>query len=413
MTANLPPTPEPGLPREAPAPVTPAPAVPETPDPGPPAKPASPARSAPLVSDPEMAGLLSQVAAEMGGISETDALRRSLRRMLAFHADRNILKRIKNNLRRNAEVAGPLIVLAFVVAGILFALIHQPNSIASDKPPPAIPAQPKYCSSAMVKTPAKVSSPSGAAATLSISVSRGDSMVKRESGPLAIQKARLCPGSILTVHVTQFAGSGGQVLPVNQVASWAQVENSGTNLTVWVVVAPRYLAVSGAGTYYGTITLDSPAAEGANIPVSINIAYQNLYLVFALGFLAAFGGFTWAWLLHNATHEVTHSTRVTGSIWRHSLLCVAVLLATAIPIVDTQVLNKPDWQGTLIQYIGMATLIGTAAVAATPTLRALALPPTLQERGRRWVRQQTLARPRRRRSSTSATTGTAGPPRGH
>jgi hypothetical protein len=278
------------------------------------------------------------------------------------------------------EMAGPLAVLALVVAGIVFGLVYQPYSVVSDKPPPSMPHQPKACAHATVKTPVRVSSPSGAAATLNIYIPRGSYIVERESGSLAIQRAHLCPGSILTVHATQFAGSGGQLLPVNQVASWAQVEDSGTNIAVWIVIAPRYLEVSGAGAYNGTITLDSPVAQGATIPISIDISYQNIYLVFAFGLLAAFGGFTWAWLLHNATHDPAHSTRVTGYLIRHFLLCVAVLLTTTIPLVDTQVLNKPDWQGTLIQYIGLGTLIGTAAIAATPTLRALALPTTLPER---------------------------------
>jgi hypothetical protein len=273
------------------------------------------------------------------------------------------------------ELGGPLVVLALVLLGLAGVLLCQPNSIASDKPPPAVPHQPIQCGSVTVKTPVKVGSPSGAAATLNIYVPRNHSMVERESGPLAIQNGRLCPGSILTVHATQFAGSGG-VLPVGQVASWAQVENSGTNLTIWVVVAPRYLAVSGAGSYQGTVTLDSLTAQGANIPISIIIGYQNVPLVFAFGFLAAFGGFTWAWLIHSVANGAT----VDGHFLRHFLLCVAVLLATAIPIVDTQVLNKSDWQGTLIQYIGLGTIIGAAAVAATPTLRALALPRTLNNK---------------------------------
>jgi hypothetical protein len=162
---------------------------------------------------------------------------------------------------------------------------------------------------------------------------------------------------------------------VDQVSSWAQVDSAGTSITVWVAAAPRYRVVSGADAYSGTVVLDSPSAQGAKIPVSIHVAYQNLNLIFAFGFLAAFGGFTWAWLLHNATHGI----RKPGYFWRHSLLCLAVLLAASIPIVDAQVLNKSDWQGTLTEYIALATLIGGAAIAATPTLRALALPTNLAE----------------------------------
>jgi hypothetical protein len=38
-----------------------------------------------VVNDPELAGLLSQVATKMGGANSSDALRRSLRTMLALY----------------------------------------------------------------------------------------------------------------------------------------------------------------------------------------------------------------------------------------------------------------------------------------------------------------------------------------
>ncbi len=38
-----------------------------------------------VVTDPELAGLLSQVAIKMGGANSSDALRRSLRTMLALY----------------------------------------------------------------------------------------------------------------------------------------------------------------------------------------------------------------------------------------------------------------------------------------------------------------------------------------
>jgi hypothetical protein len=57
---------------------------------------------------------------------------------------------------------------------------------------------------------------------------------------------------------------------------------------------------------------------------------------------------------------------------------VAVVLAAAVPIVNAQFLANPDWEGTLSQYITLATLAGAAAIALTPTFRVLALPPRLR-----------------------------------
>lgn len=68
-----------------------------------------------------------------------------------------------------------------------------------------------------------------------------------------------------------------------------------------------------------------------------------------------------------------------GYFIRHLALCGAVILAAAIPTLNAQVLSKPDWQGSATQYIGLATLVGAAAIAATPTLRALVLPLRLSD----------------------------------
>jgi hypothetical protein len=64
--------------------------------------------------------------------------------------------------------------------------------------------------------------------------------------------------------------------------------------------------------------------------------------------------------------------------WRNFILRIAVLLAATIPVVNAQVLANPDWTGELTQYITLATLAGAAALALTPTFRALALPSNLR-----------------------------------
>ncbi len=47
--------------------------------------------------------------------------------------------------------------------------------------------------------------------------------------------------------------------------------------------------------------------------------------------------------------------------------------------MNAQVLAAPGWRGDLTQYIALATVAGAAALALTPTLRALALPPGLKD----------------------------------
>jgi hypothetical protein len=282
-----------------------------------------------------------------------------------------------NWFSRWGDIAAPVIIFLVVATGTVCFLLYHPSSGPFDKAPLAAPGQPKSCDKSVVKTPVKVYSP-GAAATMNIYIGRDGYREEGESGPLAIQKGKLCPGSILTMHTTQFARSDGHTLPANQVASWAQVDNNGTDVTVWVLVAPHHQRVSADGAFSGTVTLDSPIAQGASIPVIAHVTYQNLDLVLAFGFLAAFGGFTWAWLLHNTAGGITKQ----GYFFRHVMVCLAVLLAASVPVVNVQVLANQDWQGSLSQFISLATIIGAAAIAATPTFRALAVPKSLPDRSR-------------------------------
>jgi hypothetical protein len=222
--------------------------------------------------------------------------------------------------------------------------------------------------------PLTVVSASGAAGVLNIYISRsGNQVVGKTAALLIANGGSLCPGDVLHMRTTEFVSSGGPALPERQVLSWAWVNNDGTHVTVMVLIAPHFQGASDSGAYSGSVSLDSRLAQGANVAVRVHIEYQKIYLALAFGFLAAFGGFTWAWLLHNATGG--KATR--GYFFRHFTLCIAILLAAAIPIVNVQVLTKPDWQGSITQYISLGTVIGAAAVAATPTLRALALPRRL------------------------------------
>ena len=116
------------------------------------------------------------------------------------------------------------------------------------------------------------------------------------------------------------------------------------------------------------MALNDPRAVGGNIAVDVHAEYPYLNDVILFALLAAFGGFIWARLIHVA---VTKSAAVTHGFWVALVLRTAVLLATAVPVINAQVLSNPDWAGDLGQYITLATLAGGAAIALTPTLNTL------------------------------------------
>jgi hypothetical protein len=278
-------------------------------------------------------------------------------------------------LKAYGQVSGPMAIFLLVAVGVIFFFFNPPNSGSFDKAPLFVPKQPKSCQHAHVNKGVKVTPASGSGAIMNIYIGIDGNRAYGESPALAIQKGPLCPGSVWIMRKSQFIRADGHTLQQGQVASWAQVDNNGTQLTVWVLAAPHHGQLpSGPGLYSGSVSLDSASVQGAQVPVHIHVAYQNIYLIFAFGFLAAFGGFIWATLLHNATSDRQNS----GFLFRNLTLCIAVLLAAAIPVVNVQVLSKSDWQGTLSQFIGLGTLIGAAAIALTPTLRALVLPRNVQ-----------------------------------
>ena len=160
----------------------------------------------------------------------------------------------------------------------------------------------------------------------------------RPDGPAGRPEGQALPGAILPMEPGEFTRSGGVTLPGNQVASWARVNNDGTHVTVWVLVAPHHHYSSDAGLYSGAVALDSRTVQGANVPVHVHIEYQNRNFVLAFGFIAAFFGFIWAWLRHNIDGGRPTNQ---GYFFRHLALCLAVLLAATIPIVNVQVLAKP------------------------------------------------------------------------
>lgn len=280
------------------------------------------------------------------------------------------------------DITASVITLAMIgIGGAVFAWLLAAPLVPSS----AQPLAPKRnCASTPTSGPAaaqpvKVSDASGSTATLNLFIDRNGDDQARQSTPLAVQKGRLCPGGILTASVGDLVRSDGLILPAHQVAAWGQVNRTGTHVTIWVSVNPRYSHISGFGGYSGIASLDDPGAIGANVPVNIHVLYPNIAGVISFSMLAAFAGFAWAWLVHDLRNIAeNYQSNASDFFWRNIILRIAVLLASAIPVVNAQVLANPDWQGDLTQYITLATLAGAAALALTPTLRALALPHQLK-----------------------------------
>ena len=290
-----------------------------------------------------------------------------------------------DKIKARKDIVSSVITLALIaIGGVIFAWLLATPAVPSG----ARPLAPKRnCASAPISGPAaaqpvKVSDASGSTATLNLFIDRRGDGQARQSTPLAALRGRLCPGGVLTASIGDLVRSDGLTLPAKQVAAWGRVDSTGTHVTIWVSVNPRYGHVSGFGSYSGIASLDDPGALGANIPVNIHVLYPSIGLVITFGMIAAFAGFAWAWLVHDLRNIAECGpSNASDFFWRNMILRIAVLLAAAVPVVNAQVLANPDWQGDLTQYIALATLAGAAALALTPTFRALALPHQLTRQG--------------------------------
>jgi hypothetical protein len=263
------------------------------------------------------------------------------------------------------ERASTIIILAFLIVGALCVRLTGPTLAVMTSGNPALAVPKSACAVHVATThPVKVSDASGTTAALNIFVGRGGNPVERESSPLAVE-GTLPPGTVLCTASTDLVRSDGEAMPADQVASWARVDNDGTHVTVFAVVAPRYKFVSGFGGYSGTVSLNDPRVVGANVPVNVNVEYYDIADPVAWVLIAAFGGFIWAWFIHRHVLKQPDPQ----PFWASLTLRVAVLLVAAVPVINAQVLANPDWEGSLTQYITLATLAGGAAIALTPTLR--------------------------------------------
>jgi hypothetical protein len=274
-------------------------------------------------------------------------------------------------LKRQRDAVSSFFVLAIII-GIGIPVFLTRPAVTGLPGPGGPPANP--CAGAAARGVARVAD---AAAPLNIFIGRDGHGETRQSAPLTVTTGSLCPGEVLEASASDMVRGDGATLAPGQVRAWAQADSTGTRVTLYVAVAPRYGQVSGAGGYSGTVSLADPRAAGGNLVVNVHVMYPWTWVVIAFSALAAFGGFIWAWLVHVLQGKGLNAS---GYFWRNFILRVAVVLAATVPVVNAQFLANPDWEGTVSQYITLATLTGAAAIALTPTFRVLALPPSLPPR---------------------------------
>lgn len=274
-------------------------------------------------------------------------------------------------LGRNRELCADALIAALVIGGAVFCLWIEP-AVAPQKPAPQASGCPAAGHLGGSRTAAPVRAQvQGSRSPLVIVIGAGGRRQQRNSGPLAIST----PGShplpartILCTQASDFVRTDGIVLPANQISSQAVVSNSGQDVILRIWVAPRFQQVSGFGTYSGTISLNDARAIGASIPVKIEVQYPFLNRVALCGLLLAYAGLVWGLLVRVADRDLSFNRN--EPFFANLALRIAVL-ATAVPIINAQVLSNPAWTGTLGGYIKLGGVVGAAAIAATPSLRAI------------------------------------------
>ena len=194
-----------------------------------------------------------------------------------------------------SEVAAVLIMMALVALTTSLLALLADDPVSADGKAPMIGSG---CAAALATTPTatapaqptgtpiRVSDFSGAGGSLAIYTSRGNDTVQRES-TLSVQTGSLPASTCLATAVSDLVRSDGPAIPANQVASWARTDSTGTRVTVYVEVSPRYSSVTAAGGYTGTVYLDDTRAVGGNVPVDIHVEYPYLWRAAMLCLAAA------------------------------------------------------------------------------------------------------------------------------
>jgi len=270
-----------------------------------------------------------------------------------------------------SEVAAVLVMMVIVaLATTVLALVMDHPELASGQ----APANP--CAAAAGAAATRAAGPQLVVAdastdngTVAVFTDRADDAAQRQSKQLAVEGGTLQPNECLGTSFSGFVRSDGRSIPGSQVSSWAESDNTGTRVTVYIEVSPRYGTVTAPGGYTGNVYLDDVRATGGSVPVYIHVEYQDVWRAAMLCFGAAWAGFFWAWLV-NLTKQAD-APPPDNLFWLYIVLQLSVLVVVPLSVLDAQVLTNPDWSGDVTQYAVLATLAGGGALATTPTLRAL------------------------------------------
>ena len=268
-----------------------------------------------------------------------------------------------------SEVAAVLVVMILVALVTVPLALFADGKVSANGPAPVNPCKAQIIANSTIQTAnqVQVSDSSGQGNSLAVYAGRGGGVVQRASTPLAVQSGLLPPNLCFGTVVSDLVRSDGEVIPTDQVTSWAISGNAGRGIFIYIEVSPRYGQVTPAGGYTGTVALDDERAIGGNIPVDIHVEYPRLWRAAMVCLVAAWCGFFWAWLIHLTRADIP----TTGRFWLYVSLQLAVLTIVSFPVLNAQVLTNPDWIGNVSQYIALASLAGGGALATTPTLRAL------------------------------------------
>ena len=268
-----------------------------------------------------------------------------------------------------SEVAAVLVMMVVVVVFTAPLALFADTDVTANGAAPVNPCAADIAANSTTQTAnqVKVSDATASGNAFDIYTGRSGGDVKRVSQPLSVQNGLLPPNMCLGTVVSDLVRSDGEVIPSNQVTSWAVSGNAGLRIFIYVEVSPRYGSVTPAGGYKGTVSMDDERAIGGNIPLTVHIRYPRLWRATMVAILAAWVGFFWAWLIHLSRADIPTA----GRFWLYVVLQVAILTIVAFPVVNAQILTNPDWGGDVSQYIALATLAGGGALATTPTLRAL------------------------------------------
>lgn len=150
-----------------------------------------------------------------------------------------------------SEVAAVLVVMllvGFVTAPLAF---FADAKLTANGQAPVNPCEGQIIANSTTQTAnqVKVSDASGQGDSLDVYTGRAGAVVQRVSTPLSVQNGLLPPNLCIGTVVSDLVRSDGEVIPSDQVTSWAMSGNAGLRIFIYIEVSSRYGTVTPAGGY--------------------------------------------------------------------------------------------------------------------------------------------------------------------